>query len=269
MTFMRVLNYSAQTYSALHKNSAHQFAAKRALRLYPAKAIYSFIPKNGCSTLRLSLALANGCIESINDFNWIHKNNGTFSADLDSLLTAKYTFTVLRCPYARLASAYLDKIAGQNLNPRQRANFIERKVDVDVLTFADFIHLLKQQSVRKSDIHWRPQVDFLVYKHYDDYFCLEQFPTAVATLKSKIGLSVVDARPLTKHGIDKLQLLQKGDFSNMPPSEILTMKSTGKCPAPKLLYTDELVKIVAKHYGVDIELYESIFGSQDLMFATP
>ena len=60
--------------------------------------------------MRLSLAFYNGCVDDTADFGWIHSNNATFRADLASLAGASYTFVILRCPYARLASGYLDKI---------------------------------------------------------------------------------------------------------------------------------------------------------------
>ena len=106
----RQLNYTANSYVKLNKNMQHKLAQNHALRIYKSNSIYSFIPKNGCSTMRLSLALANGCISDPKDFEWIHNNSLTFSADLPSLLLADYTFVILRCPFARLASVYLDKI---------------------------------------------------------------------------------------------------------------------------------------------------------------
>lgn len=263
---MRILNYASASYAALEQNAAHQFAANQALCFYQADAVYSFIPKNACSTLRLSLAIANGCIETTDDFNWIHNNNATFKADLRSLLTARYTFTVLRCPYARLASVYLDKIVDRNVQAWQLAEEVEkRKLSVEDLTFKQFVHILKRPSAMKANKHWRPQVDFLVYKNYDDYFCLEAFSAAIKTLEEKIGLSVVDARSLTKHGIDKFNLLS-GDFSETAPSKIRAMKEQGQCPEPAALYTQELIEIVTQQYQADIKLYKKLFSEKNLMF---
>lgn len=264
---MRVLNYATQTYVTLSRNPTHRFAADHALRLYTSNAIYSFIPKNACSTLRLSLAIANGCITSTQDFNWIHQNNQTFKADLASLLTANYTFTILRCPYARLASTYLDKIVNRDREAWHLLDLLKREISIQDLTFEKFIKALIQPSVRKGDIHWRPQIDFLVYQQYDNYFCLEQFSTAITTLKEKINLPVIDARPLTRHGIDGLSLLHGSDFSNTPPDDIRALKTVGQCPTPKALYTPELTGIVNTHYKADIDLYKKYFGSENLMFS--
>jgi hypothetical protein len=122
---LRRLRFPKRRHVALAKNAAHQFAARHALSIYGARAIYSFIPKNGCSTLRFSVACANGCIDGPSDIDWIHSNNLTFSATLHELVTAQYTFTVLRCPYSRLASVYLDKIVDGNLRVAQQKALLE------------------------------------------------------------------------------------------------------------------------------------------------
>ncbi|TAL45777.1 MAG: hypothetical protein EPN89_11775, partial [Methylovulum sp.] len=82
----RPFKYSSASYVNLSKNQQHQFAQGHALRIYNSNSIYSFIPKNACSTMRVSLAIANGCIADTDkldelDFNWIHNNNDTFRAD--------------------------------------------------------------------------------------------------------------------------------------------------------------------------------------------
>jgi hypothetical protein len=122
---VRRLRYPKSSNVALARNAAHQFASRHALSIYGARAIYSFIPKNGCSTLRYTVARANGCIDGPSDINWIHSNNLSFSATLRELLTAQYTFVVLRCPYSRLASVFLDKIVDGNLRPEQQKALLE------------------------------------------------------------------------------------------------------------------------------------------------
>ena len=85
-------------------------AASHALKIYKTGAIDTFIPKNACSTMRLSVAIANCCIADASGFEWIHNNNDTFRANLEDLIRATYTFVILRDPFVRLASCFLDKI---------------------------------------------------------------------------------------------------------------------------------------------------------------
>lgn len=284
---IRKFRYSSSK-GELAKNKKHQFAQKQALSLYGSDAIYSFIPKNACSTLRLSLALANGCINQASDFEWIHTNNETFSADLATLSKARYTFVVLRDPYSRLASVYLDKIVGyefeagvlcrklsgtkinrdEGLFKKIKNKMHHRKSQgfIDALTFHDFVQLMKTPSTRNSNPHWRPQIDFLVYEDYDSWFCVEEFSKAMIALKRDVGLEVVDARNLTLHGTSGLKKLGDRDFSRTTALELRKIKEDGKCPLPSSLYNDELVQTVSVLYCEDISLYKAVFGGKNLMF---
>ena len=265
----RFLRYSASSYKPLKKqNSQFDFSRKHALCLFRSNAIYTFIPKNACSTLRLSLAVENGVIKTPDDFGWIHSNNGTFSAELADLIRADYTFVVLRCPYKRLASTYLDKIVGRTGTAWQLKAALRHSINLDEFTFSDFVQALKSEKTRKSDIHWREQVDFLVYEEYDDYFCLENFEYAVSRLKEKIDFNIIDARSFTKHGTDRYKILDENeDFSTTNPIDLLfLLKKDGHCPHPKSLYNQELREIVKDCYGEDIKLYSSLFGISNLLF---
>lgn len=263
----RRFKYSAQSYQYLRHNAAHQFAAGHALRIYRSRSIYSFIPKNACTTLRVSLALANGCIAGSDDFNWIHANNDTFRAELADLATARYTFAILRCPYARLASVFLDKIVGKTDVAWHLHDLTKRRLEPEAMTFGKFVKAVTRAGRLRANIHWRPQSDFLVYEEYDDYFSLERFAAAQRVIEAKAGLEIVDARPLTKHGIDGLELVEGGNPDRLPPTRIALMKQRGQCPSPASLYTDETIALVAKHFQRDIELYRELFGGQDLMFS--
>lgn len=263
----RQLNYSAAAYANLSKNSRHQFAQAHALRIYRSHSVYSFIPKNACSTLRVSLAMANGCIGGTKDFNWIHCNNDTFKADLASLIQAEYTFVILRCPFARLASAYLDKIVDTTSVAWELHDVLKRTVENDELSFRRFVNAISKPSVLRSNIHWRPQVDFLVYKDYDDYFNLETFATAQSVIEAKAQLEIVDARKLTRHGLDRFEPLRDGHYADHLPDAIRTLKKAQQAPHPTALYDDELIVKVSTLFKKDIALYKSLFGDGNLLFS--
>ncbi len=263
----RFLLHTKDNYDSLSQNSEFNFAKSHALRLFQANAIYTFIPKNACSSLRVSLALQNGLIESIEDFNWIHSNNHTFSASLADIACADYTFVVLRCPYRRLASAFLDKLVNRDIDAWLLHNELQRKISIEDLTFSKFVELVQDKEIRESNIHWRKQSDFLIYKRYDDYFSLEKFSTCVTTVRDKISLKLIDARELTKHGSDQFESLDmKQDFSKVSAFDLLVLKSQGKLPHVKSLYTNNLKRLVTKTYQDDLDLYISHFGKEKLLF---
>ncbi len=262
----RFFRYSNTTYGSLNQNKKHMFAQSHALNIYESDAIYSFIPKNACSTLRTTVAYANGCIEDEHDLNWIHYNNGTFSASLSELAKAKYTFTVLRCPFSRLASVYLDKIVSRHKVAWRLRDLLNREIGLDEISFASFVKFLLQPSIKYGDVHWRPQIDFLVYKDYDDYFSLHNFNRLTKVLKKRISVNVLDVRKLTKHGLDGLSLLDNECFSQTLPGEILEMKKKGFCPSHKSLYNEELIDIVADLYFDDFTLYREVIGDKGILF---
>jgi hypothetical protein len=282
---IRNFRYSSVLKKKLLDNEIHGFAQQHALKFYRSDAIYTFIPKNACSTMRLSLAIYNGCVDNISDVDWIHLNNPTFQADLPSLACASYTFVILRCPYSRLASVYLDKIVDsrpddRNLysqlrgeNPYKKWKVLnkisakKRNKFIDSLSFYDFVMSLRQERIRNGNAHWRPQVDFLVYKDYDNWFCIEEFSKAVTTLKNKINLDIVDARHLTLHGTDHLKKIQDQEFSTISSSDIREIKRNGECPSQSSLYNDELIKMVNVIYSEDIDVYTAAFGAKNLMFS--
>jgi len=265
----RFFKYAASSHqSLLRDNSKHIFAMNNALQIYSARAIYSLIPKNACSSLRLSLAMANGCLRDPKDFGWIHQNTDTFRTNLASALTAEYTFIVLRCPYARLASVYLDKIVGHLPVANQFYDITNKRCEVSEMSFDFFIRNLRFKHIREVDSHWRPQVDFLLYEEYDDYFCLEDFANVPEILQKKIQLKVIDARQLTQHGIDNVTMLgEPGEYAQSSAIQIMRLRQAGQCPSPLSLYTDELADMVRTNYADDIALYQSLFGTDKLMFS--
>ncbi|MDC9501166.1 sulfotransferase family 2 domain-containing protein [Pseudoalteromonas sp. Angola-18] len=250
----------------LNSNTLHQFTINYAMQIFNSRAIYTLIPKNGCSTMRLSVAIANGCISGIEQGNWIHKNNQTFKPTLKEAATAGYKFVVLRCPFRRLASVFLDKFVAKEPDAWQYRVAHKRDVSLDDLTFEQFVKSLTVPHIKGSNIHWKPQSRFLLYKEYHDYFALEHFDKAITILKEKIDLNVVDARSLTGHGTDKFEILNDDNYSQTAAFDIAILKRQGKCPSHKSLYTDELIQLVKKLYAEDISLYTERCNKNDLLF---
>lgn len=256
----RTLKSTKNMYMPLGQNPAYNLAANHAIELFQSNSIYTFIPKNGCSTLRLSIALHNGAIDNINDINWIHNNNQTFKPSLKSILTADYTFVILRCPLKRLASVFLDKIVSKEIDAWQLRNATNREIDLDTFTFAEFVKLLQTPQYLQSNIHWKKQTDFLLYKQYDDYFQFEKFDYIKETLANRINLELIDSREKLKHDTSHYNFIANNNFSNTPAREIAHLKSQGQCPSHEALYTDELTSITKNIYKSDLDLYTSLFN---------
>ena len=261
----RSLKFRSVVNSGLGANQKFKFSQSHALNIFPSDAIYTFIPKNACSTLRLSIAIENGFIKSESHINWIHNNNQTFSANLSQLVKAKYTFVILRCPFSRLASAYLDKIVNRDVVAWKLLDSLNRKVAIEDLTFNKFVESLDTGNILRSDSHWRPQIDFLAYDNYDSYFNFSNLESMKSTLKNKIGLEVVDARGLTKHGSDQFSLETDHFYGDTLPLNILNMNSKGISVSPRCLYSKDTIEAVEKLYKADINLFTSCFGKESLL----
>jgi len=83
---MRKFKYfDANTNNLLVNNHPFLLSKRHALKHFKTGTIYSFIPKNACSTMRFSLAIENGCLSENSDVNWIHLNNTTFNASTSEL----------------------------------------------------------------------------------------------------------------------------------------------------------------------------------------
>ncbi|MFA0426724.1 sulfotransferase family 2 domain-containing protein [Vibrio sp. 10N.222.51.C5] len=250
-----MLKHSNKTLNSLKQNPSHNFAMGHSMMLYRKNVLYSFIPKNGCSTLRLSAAIENGCISGIEQGHWIHTNNQTFNATLAEAIKIDYSFVVLRCPFKRLASVFLDKFVSKEPDAWQYRNQLERKVELDELTFREFVYSLKKPAIFRSNIHWRPQNEFLIYNEYSDYFSLENFSYAIRVLKEKVDFNVIDARSLTNHGTDGYTELNQQCYAGMAAFDIALLKRNGECPSHIAMYDEELYGIVTELYKQDVGLY--------------
>ncbi|WP_394128936.1 sulfotransferase family 2 domain-containing protein [Shewanella maritima] len=263
MTF----NFAAKTHGPLARNPEHNFAMNHSIMFYRTSALYTFIPKNACSTLRLTAAFENGCIDDIKDGHWIHSNNQTFKPTLSEAIKADYTFVVLRCPFRRLASVFLDKFVAKEGPAWAYRDFTKRNIELDKLTFRQFVLGLRQPGALNLNNHWRPQHHFLLYKQYSDYFSVEKFPILVEKLKQKLAIEVTDARSLTNHGLDTFESLYDKDYSRAQSAHLANLKRQGKVPSYVNLYTADLIEVVKKLYQKDFELYLEHFNESDLLFS--
>ena len=211
-----------------------------------------------CIRDRYSIAFANGFIKDIGDVKWIHSNNQTFISSRREAALAKYTFVVLRCPFTRVASCFLDKFVGRRLKFNDKTG---KKLSIN---FHEFLLIIKSQAQIDRDEHWRNQSDFLHYDKYDEYFSLEHFSNAIDSLNSR-GFKVHDIREVLKHDLSKLKRVD-GDFPRIKDTDLKKMKDEGVIPNYKSMFGDEEIELVNDIYSDDIKLYKSHFGDKDLLF---
>ena len=129
----------------LAENKRHQFARYHAWSLYHHAAIYTFIPKNACTTLRFSVAVDNCFLDHGSDPDWLDNNNPTFSAAFGFSVMGHYGLAVPACPFQRLAATFLDKTLAPNPTARRFLAVADSTIKIaaeadrrlDQLTFVD------------------------------------------------------------------------------------------------------------------------------------
>lgn len=258
----RTFNFIKGNSTPIQSNSQFQFARQHALNIYKKNAIYTFIPKNGCTSLRASLAVENGFLtkqQISTQINWVHNNSYSFNATIKELILSDYSFTILRCPYDRLASLFLDKFVDKSPIAWIFYRLSNNQFLPDELTFEDFINYLNQNpSILNGDIHWRRQTDFLIYEKYDDYFDFSNFNNISKVLGKKIGLDIIDTRKITNHGRENYKKVENNVFSNTPVKTLHEQKGTGFIPTTESLYTSSLKEKVKNIYKQDFDAINNL-----------
>ena len=138
---------------------------------------YTYIPKNGCSSFKLSLGVAEGWLDDGDDPHSIglaHRLQGKIRTRRPAV-----RFVVLRDPASRVASAYLDRFSKESDHTTAalvRQRLVPNQRYLDSLSFDEFVALVAHQEPKAMDPHWRPQTDFLRgrYTHMIDFRNIEK-----------------------------------------------------------------------------------------------
>ena len=250
----------------IEKNEDHEFARRHTLVHLKSNSVCTWIPKNSCSSLRYSIAVANGAISGIGDIDWIHKNNSSFTASNKELLTANYSFVILRNPFKRLLSFYCDKLCNSGHNENDKSYEVTQSLmgTDENTTFADFVEILwRNPNLKKANEHIQDQCDFLIYKKYHDYFALEQYKSTATTINKKTGLTLEDVRPYnsihTSYGCN-----DSDELSYETPAEMIgSAMAESRKPKAEQMYTSEMIKKVGSLYLSDILLYLKTVENSD------
>jgi len=250
-----LLRYARGVIDPLGKNAKHTFAASHALVDYTTGAVFTFIPKNACTTLRYSLALQNGVIAGPEDFTWIHANNGTFSAGLAELVRAPVSLVILRCPFQRLASAFLDKFVNYDRDAWDFRRRMGDAFELPDLTFRDFaMAVVATPKMLRANIHWRPQVDFLVYEDYTHWIGLSDLSSRIDLIAAETGLRLHDTRDLMRHDLRRIAECKQKRPRPTPLRDLHALMLEGRAPSHASVYDAALVSAVAEAYSADIAL---------------
>ena len=254
LSFLRTKGNS----SNLKTNQDHDFAIKHTLCHYKSNSICTWIPKNGCSNLRYSVSKENGAISNIDEIEWMHHNNDCFNATTKESLQADYTFIILRNPFRRLLSFFLDKLCHPQEEQSERSYQHAQEVFrfSENHSFLDFINYIwENPNSIYNDEHTRPQCDFLLYRQYDDYFALERSEEANQRIYERTGIRIDDVRDRNSIFTSKGREYTQEITSTTQAIKIRNSLEKNKIPVIENMYSNEMIKKVASLYLQDILLY--------------
>ena len=246
---------------SINKNEAHEFARKSTIIHIKSGSVITWIPKNASSNIRYSVAHDNGVISGIHDISWIHKNNHTFNASNKELLQAKNSFVILRNPFKRLLSFYLDKVCHTDESGNDTSYDDAKRLfnTNESTTFEEFVEIIYQKPMLISkDIHTRQQCDFMIYKKYCDYYSVERLGDAIDSIYKKTGLKLEDIRArnsiFTTKGKEKVDSIRH----NTTAAEINNCMNMNKSPISESMFTEDMIGKVASLYLPDVILYHNM-----------
>jgi len=172
-----------------------------------------------------------------------------------------FKFMVVRNPYDRLVSAFVDKFCGRDLHKK----FVQRVLreadyqDADgnlEMSFAQFVDYLSRQDIDSVNPHWRRQSCIIEYVKLDRIIDLKQLSKDLPEIEKQLGLTsnlnLQSRRQSNIYTNDSFKDLKfAGNISNTQLIEY--HKRTNSFPSKGLFYNDELRSKVQKIYQADFD----------------
>lgn len=277
---------SADAYQGLmriYAQKAQQAQQKSLIQRYLVnhrhKIIFCPIPKNACTLFKLMIVEHSDSQkhfqESCENIHSYTAKEGTgFGLDqLEHLRDQEFfKFVILRNPFERLVSAYLDKfVKPLELEPFAQAvvqdicQHLNQPLDFQrSITFRQFVDYLSNTEDGWMNEHWRPQYTFLANNliDFDLIGQFEQLEQTLEILEAKFNIQIT-RDPSEYHNKPEYRTFYQNfnhsrEFHEMYPAQLRQLNGL---PSAANLYTPELKERVEQRYKEDIVLYKHHFGT--------
>ena len=242
-------------------NQEHNFAKRFTLYNFSSSTMCTFIPKNACTSLRYSFALANGFVRDLDDIDWIHGNNDSQQATENELKNCCYSFIIIRSPFTRLSSYFLDKLVGNSeeifSSDKSYGNtFLNKFCKLENLTFEKYINIIwENPNIIYKDIHTRPQIDFLLFDEYDKWISLDKLSKEIDEIDLKSKIKFIDTRKNVNNTTQGYKKITNKYHGNITINQLRDLKSKKFVPAHETLFNEETSYKILITYLSDIFLY--------------
>jgi hypothetical protein len=184
---------------------------------------YNRIPKAANSTIVENLAILSfGKNIPSKDAKKQFRTPSQLSAQEVAQIAHIFRFAVVRNPFTRTLSAYLDKVERRAKRNHQASSF------------KDFLYGLAEQSLYRN-AHWAPQSSLLLlpHAHFDFFGKVENLEYDLAFIKEKIS----------------------GGCRNITPPKHFEANATGATKKLSQYYDHESVEIVRSLFRLDFDLF--------------
>ncbi len=173
------------------RTTAH-IANSRCIISHSHKFLYFRIPKAANSTITSTLYRLQHGHTSPPDGKKIKSSfqhpDKLSRAEAATVKESYFKFSVVRNPYDRLLSAYLDKIKGNSLRQKRKVTNALKLPEDSEVEFDLFLDYLEQHSGTLDDAHWAIQTDmiFMPLSELDFLGRMENLSTDLAKIVSTI-----------------------------------------------------------------------------------
>lgn len=237
------------------------------------KIIYCPIGKNACTLLKNMLLTISPEQEKYQQsklkmHEYIDKHKDFFTLKDFSYLDRSdyFKFIVIRNPFKRLVSTYVDKFVNRRNNKDPHALPVIKNVYkyfglepnyARSITFSQFIDYLLRTDDRHLDGHWRPQSVYFTSDlvKFDFIGQFEKLDTVINHLEKQLNIKI-DAN-ISKHRLDYKDFASKEKFYNIYPEQLSKLPAT---PRSQQFYIPQLEEKVKIRYAEDIAIYEQEFN---------
>ena len=156
-----------------------------------------FNPKSACSTLKFNIwqqeherGTASGPPPTKGGA--VHRNTDTPIPkvpieEMEAAIFGSPIFSLVRNPYARILSSYLQKIVTNRKQKRHLLLGMQRALDASV-AFGDFVDYIARQNSREMDPHYSPQA-FLMQVNYVPFAtigCVERTEESISAITASV-----------------------------------------------------------------------------------
>jgi len=248
--------------------------------------IYVAVAKNASTLLKANFALNSSYrqayLEARGAIHVFARGSMVSPINRDAMLDADYfRFTLLRDPYRRLLSAYLQKFVRRwsDRAAYLKGTMIEETIrgaqamigigfdPVRSISFEEFVRYFATMDDIHSNPHWLPQYrftgrDLSLYNHVG---VVERLQATLDLLSERFGFVTESdvASDMRGGGTRHIAKYSEAEALEAPHRALPQAldEREENLPPPDQFYTPELRAIVAQRYAIDLANYEAVIGA--------